>query len=396
MKVNHKNYQEYLVRFIDGELLNEEENELRLFLKEYPELESDLNAFDETILKADESIVFLKKETLQKGITTLNYPEYFVRFVDGGLSSSEYTDVITFLNQYPQFQPVMHAYKATVLVSDSKVSFPDKESLKHRERKIITINIRYILTAAVAAVIFFLFMMQGVRWKDNISSVPLAGNKATHSLQESSRDIAHMNQSKNQKESDSAVIMQNYKNDKIAQGNTDINLKKDVDNSQNIVKRNQIKKSVNIASVVHKDPKHYSTAGNQQPDFNEKRDEYAAVFTSDLLKMPVAKPHTIPVQSRMNRAPYYVFVNESKSGNNELGNSNKNTNVMGWLSIASLVGEELLRITGRGELIKNSEARDETMQIKTKNPVAVSVDTEKFSFYHKFFKKRNKRSTSTH
>src|SRR5580765_3958686 len=104
MKINVQNYEEYFVRFIDHDLSKEEAGEVQLFLQQHPELKSELDAFQSTVLKPDSAVIFADKEVLKRGITVANHEEYFVRMVENDLSSEEKTEVNHFLAQYPQLQ----------------------------------------------------------------------------------------------------------------------------------------------------------------------------------------------------------------------------------------------------------------------------------------------------
>jgi hypothetical protein len=66
MKINLQNYEEYFVRFLDGDLPSEEVAEVKLFLQRHPGLNAELNAFKATMLPADENIFFPGKELLKK------------------------------------------------------------------------------------------------------------------------------------------------------------------------------------------------------------------------------------------------------------------------------------------------------------------------------------------
>src|SRR2546423_804630 len=130
MRINLQNYEEYFVRYLDGELPSQEAGEVEFFLQQHPELNAELNAFKSTMLLSDEEILFPNKELLKKGITLLNYEDYFIRKVEGELSSAETLDLSVFMKQHPELQQEMNAFGATKLVADSAIVFPDKNSLK--------------------------------------------------------------------------------------------------------------------------------------------------------------------------------------------------------------------------------------------------------------------------
>ena len=66
MKINFKNYEEWMVAFLDDELSADELLIFNQFIEKNPELKSELVEFESTILIADENIVFENKERLFK------------------------------------------------------------------------------------------------------------------------------------------------------------------------------------------------------------------------------------------------------------------------------------------------------------------------------------------
>src|SRR6185295_18486640 len=77
-------------------------------------------------------------------ITLDNYEEYFVRYVDSDLSETEQAAVLLFLEQHPELNAELKAFKATVMLPDDLVEFPGKKNLKQREKNYDELFIRYV------------------------------------------------------------------------------------------------------------------------------------------------------------------------------------------------------------------------------------------------------------
>ncbi|MBA2406848.1 MAG: hypothetical protein H0V65_02465, partial [Chitinophagales bacterium] len=113
--------------------------------------------------------------------------------------------------------------------------------------------------------------------------------------------------------------------------------------------------------------------------------DLAAVSSTPMKPLMIRQLNSIPYIQPLSKAPYLVAVYDDEVSNA----SNQNSNAFSggsWLSFASVVGAELLRLSGRGDLIKNSS--DTLDQLKSKEAVAVSIHTDKFAFYHTFSHKK--------
>ena len=64
--VNWKNYEEYMLMHVDGELNEEEQQHLLAFIAEHPGLQEELAAYEATRILPDTALVFAGKESLLK------------------------------------------------------------------------------------------------------------------------------------------------------------------------------------------------------------------------------------------------------------------------------------------------------------------------------------------
>ncbi|MEI7802179.1 MAG: hypothetical protein WCI97_06020, partial [Bacteroidota bacterium] len=66
MKINRTNYEDFLIQKLEGLLSTEQNAELDLFLHSNADIKSEWEAFEQTVLVPDETIVYQHKELLKK------------------------------------------------------------------------------------------------------------------------------------------------------------------------------------------------------------------------------------------------------------------------------------------------------------------------------------------
>lgn len=151
--IDRHNYEEYLLLYVDGELSATERTMVEQFLELHPDLAAELQILQETVL-APTPVVFPGKSDLYRqpeGITTANYEEFFLLYVDNELDENGRAAVETFVLQHPETQNSFTALKAAVLPQEWVV-YPDKQSLYRKEEKRRPVNI-YMRWAALAAAV---------------------------------------------------------------------------------------------------------------------------------------------------------------------------------------------------------------------------------------------------
>jgi hypothetical protein len=149
--INRNNYEEYLMRFIDGELSSAERQAVDSFLEVNPDLEEEFQLLQQTVLQPEE-VIFTGKETLYKGeagINKSNFEDYFLLYVDGELNETQQQDVETFVLQNPGLQEAFTLLKQAVLPAE-EIIFTNKETLyrKEEKRRPVVISMRWASLAA--------------------------------------------------------------------------------------------------------------------------------------------------------------------------------------------------------------------------------------------------------
>lgn len=350
MKINQQNYESYFVRYLDNDLTGEEAAEVQLFLQLHPELKNDLEAFRSTILQPDEQLVFTGKSSLKRSVHTGNYEEYFVRWIENDLSPAEIAEVNAFLQHHPDYNSKLNTYKSTILIADQSVVFPDKQRLKKKASgTVIPMFTRYVLTGAVAAGLVLLLLVKGVPWWTGNSDLPLATNESEQPA------LPSGNPESDGKSNQPVKIEDQYTSTEqsaIASANTPLKPK----------------------AKVNKD----------SPKYQINNDFKTVAYTSVMDPLVVDDPAVLPIHRRGSKAPYLVpvYVQEKAVQPQTVSNNSPG----GWLSIASVVGTEILKLSGRGDLLKTEEAEE---QPKRKEALTLSIQTKKFAFYHKFLNKNH-------
>ena len=350
MKINQQNYESYFVRYLDHDLTGEEAAEVQLFLQLHPELKNDLEAFRSTILKPDEQLVFTAKSSLKRSVHTGNYEEYFVRWIENDLSPAEISEVNAFLQHHPDYNSKLNAYKSTILIADQSVVFPDKQRLKKKvPGTVIPMFTRYVLSGAVAAGLVLLLLVKGVPWWTGNNDLPLATNESEQ------------------------PALPSVNPESVGKSNQPVKMEDPYTSTDH---------STIASANTPLQPK--SKVKTDSPKYLNNNKVGTVAYTSVMDPLTVDDPAVLPNYRRGSKAPYLVpvYVQENDVQPQNVSNSS----LGGWLSIASVVGTEILKLSGRGDLLKTEEAEE---QPKRKEALTLSIQTKKFAFYHKFLNKNH-------
>ena len=178
-KINIDNYEAYLLDFSEGNLTDELQMELELFLIQHPEL--DINLSDLSLISLNEdSISFSNKNSLKKTETDLVSEEQLVAYIEGELSVKEKTEVEKSCFKNPLLAKELALFQKTILQVDSSIVYPNKNELK-RKAKVIWFNFSTVQYAAAACVLFLigLFILWPKDQGNNNSSLAINSSKNT-------------------------------------------------------------------------------------------------------------------------------------------------------------------------------------------------------------------------
>lgn len=130
MNINKNNYEAFFLDYHEGNLSPQQVADLLLFIEQNPELREEFESFENVTLDDLSNVSFEGKDSLKKEITLDNREEYFIRNVEGTLTSAEKNLLDTFIKQHPQFLPELELFKKTKVFADASVIFENKEALK--------------------------------------------------------------------------------------------------------------------------------------------------------------------------------------------------------------------------------------------------------------------------
>lgn len=159
MNITRNNYEEFFLLYVDDELTAAEKKDVENFVHENKDLQQEFNLLLNTKLPFAEDIIF-EKSTLYKTtkdfISTNNFEEKFLLYVDDELNAEEKQSVEKFVLQHPSTQQNFTTLKNTVLPKEVIVC-PQKNLLYKKVEKPVIV-LWFNRMAVAAAVLLFVFL----------------------------------------------------------------------------------------------------------------------------------------------------------------------------------------------------------------------------------------------
>ena len=158
-KIDLHNYEAYLLDFSEGNLSDEGQMELELFLIQHPELEINLDELSLMSLE-NETVSFTDKSNLKRTESDLVSGAQFIAYVENQLTEAERLEIEKSCAANPSLLKELVLYNSTIARADESIVFEKKESLK-RKPKVIWFNFSAAQYAAAACIVFLigLFML---------------------------------------------------------------------------------------------------------------------------------------------------------------------------------------------------------------------------------------------
>jgi anti-sigma factor RsiW len=182
VEINAANFAEYAVAALDHALSSTELESLNRFVAQHPEMAAEMQAWQQTVLTPDTSIVFEHKAALYQTAATItaeNFGEYAVAAIDGELSATETAALQAYMASNPHAAAEMEVWRNTVLTADTAVVYGDKDGLKRKAGGAVVwwlnSNVRY---AAAAAVLLFVVTF----WWSSGDVASIEGNMAGNQI----------------------------------------------------------------------------------------------------------------------------------------------------------------------------------------------------------------------
>ncbi len=163
LKVNIHNYEAYFLDYIEGNLSDEDRQEVEKFLALYPDKFDELHEFENITIPVEESISF-DKSILKKGLSDVkiindqNFEEFCIANLEGDLDKSTSDKYQEHLTQHPEKQKTEDLYRKVYLVAEESIKYPHKSKLKHFDKALFVRRLAF--TGVAAASIGLLFTIQ--------------------------------------------------------------------------------------------------------------------------------------------------------------------------------------------------------------------------------------------
>lgn len=183
MMVSRDNYEIFIIDYLDGNLKPLEVAELMLFLERNPDLKEELNIIKKDSYLTSFKTNFPNKNTLKviEGvISKSNVQEYLIRELEQDLNHKEHEKLEAFIKANPKYDRHRVSLLSTKLSADTSITYPDKESLKRKQGKVIPL---YIKISSVAAALLFLLMLQLDDNKKTLTRNVPSSNKVNKSIE---------------------------------------------------------------------------------------------------------------------------------------------------------------------------------------------------------------------
>lgn len=163
MNITRHNYEEFFLLYVDNELSIVQRKAVEAFVEENPDLRTELVMLQQSILPANEPVVFMNKELLLRTtsapnpVNETNCEEYFVLYADDELTNEQKDQVEQFVYRNPQHQASFELFQQVRLMPDTSIVFADKYALyrSEEEDKAPVVRMRWWKIAAAAVVLLF-------------------------------------------------------------------------------------------------------------------------------------------------------------------------------------------------------------------------------------------------
>ncbi|ANH82498.1 hypothetical protein A8C56_17330 [Niabella ginsenosidivorans] len=144
--IDHTNYEDYFLLYVDDELNAEERAAVDLFVARHPDLKSILESLLQTKLPADDAVEFPDKSKLFFDKPAVP-DEAILLFLDKEPLDNEVREQLQ--NPSPELKQRIELFRKTIAVPDTSVAFPKREQL-YKHTKVVSLkNWKMVAVAAM-------------------------------------------------------------------------------------------------------------------------------------------------------------------------------------------------------------------------------------------------------
>lgn len=163
--INRNNYEAFLLDYVEQNLSPEMVAELMLFLEQNPDLKAELDEYENTLFAQIPDATFEHKADIKQAAIE----ELMIAELEGLNNAKESAELKQAIKENVLYASLFANYQKTILVPE-QIVYADKNSLKHKETKVVPI---YWWISSAAAVLFVVFTLNPFVTdnNNNISSV---------------------------------------------------------------------------------------------------------------------------------------------------------------------------------------------------------------------------------
>jgi hypothetical protein len=233
MNITRKNYEAYIIDYLDGRLDPVQSTELMYFLSQNPDLEKEFKEFENIKINSSNELN-LDKELLKKDFSDIeeinneNFDEFCIARFEGDLNDHDELRLKEYLKRQPEKQKDYDLYSETFLSPDYSITYSEKKSIKKASPFLQKKNLFIYVTSVAAAVLLLLLLiyMPGKESKVNtITQVVENKTKEDISSQKGLKNNIVINEKMTPKEQKFKPLY-NIRNKQVAEKTSD-NLPKD-------------------------------------------------------------------------------------------------------------------------------------------------------------------------
>lgn len=178
MQINRNNFEEYIIDFVDGNLNPSQEEDVRVFLRNNPDISEEVKGLGLMIL-VPETVSHPRKENLFKQDAFCGVENRFdylcIAKVENDLSKEEGVELGNLLNTNTYKE--LTRFEWAKLITDMSVGYNNKSNLKRYPVSILSRNFIVLVTsaAAIALILFGVFStltIPSLQTPSEISAVP--------------------------------------------------------------------------------------------------------------------------------------------------------------------------------------------------------------------------------
>ncbi len=164
MLINKNNYEEFILDYMENNLLEETAQQFEVFLSQNPDIEEEIMNFENVVLPS-ENIIFhdkhlLKKTNISEQFNGNYLEELCIADIEKDITDDQKNDLQNIFTKYPEKIAVYNDFQKTKIEPDLNIVYNEKKNLK---KNIVFLRRNFLYTAtSIAASIMLILTIIGV------------------------------------------------------------------------------------------------------------------------------------------------------------------------------------------------------------------------------------------